>query len=160
MLESTWPELVEQTYEAEPEPEPEPDEHPDETDVVSKKKQKKKRRRIISDSDPEIAPRAGETSDKPKKAKKAKKTSKSKSSEIDGEGKKKNKTRQGDDDVFTSDNGEQGLKLLAKYSAATCAVALEEKISPKKRKRSTVSDETSGKVSRMVYLHCNGQFRI
>ena len=116
---------------------------------MSKKKQKKKRRRIISDSDPEIAPRAGETSDKPKKAKKAKKTSKSKLSEIDGEGRKKSRTKQGDDDVFTSDNGEQGLKLLARFSAAPCAATLEEKVSPKKRKRSTVSDETSGKASRM-----------
>ena len=142
MAESVWPELAEQTYELEP------DEHPDETEVVSKKKQKKKRRRIMSDSDPEIAPRASETSDKPKKAKKAKKTSKSKSSEVEGEGRKKSKTKQGDDDVFTSDNGEQGLSLLARYSTATCSSTLEEKVSPKKRKRSTVSDETSGKTSR------------
>jgi hypothetical protein len=135
------PEHGEQLHEAEP------DEHPDEAEVVSKKKAKKKRRRIISDSDPENASRVSETSDnKPKKAKKSKKIGKSKTSEGEGERKKRSKPKQGDDDVFASDIGEQGLNLLAEYSLAASGENQDEKVSPKKRKRSTVSDDAPGKV--------------
>ena len=105
---------------------------------MSKKKLKKKRRRIISDSDQETAP-VSESSDKPKKPKKSKKSSKSKTNEEEGEAKKRTKSKQGDDDVFTPDGGEQGLNLLAKFSVA--ASAQDGKVSPKKRKRSTISDE-------------------
>ena len=104
----------------------------------------KKRKRVISDSDPEVSPQANKNSEKPKKAKKTKKTSKSKTSDSVGEGKKKVKPKQIDDDVFTSDNGEQGLNLLAKYSVEASSVPQDGKVSPKKRKRSVASEDASG----------------
>lgn len=104
----------------------------------------------MSDSDTEIP--AHLDSEKPKKSKKAKKTSKSKTKDGEEETKKSRKEKQNDDDVFISDNGEQGLNLLAKYSLGS----LDGKASPKKRKRSTVSDDAPGKFLRICCKTSSG----